>query len=202
MKNKAKQVSTHWPKILIIFFLIFVSSLFLTALVVNFSLDPGREQKTVLEILPPQISENENDSLIEASAPDVSQISTSTEIEALSEIKEEDMARPKVNLPTNLKGVKQYSTVISVVDEDGLKIINQDVFDRSGIQVLPASKDWAIIALDQESKIFRVFCQNGFNLSDCSGGNVSRLKSGDFCARSVNKNTKNTINLTCSLIDK
>ncbi|MFA5163291.1 MAG: hypothetical protein WC441_02055 [Patescibacteria group bacterium] len=204
MKARAKQPSNHWPKILTTIFLIFVSSLFLTALVVNFSLDPGNGDKVVLSPVTPETATDSDQILAEEISLNISTTSSSTEAEVTPEAKEdkEEILKPDSVLPADLKGIKQYSAVISVVDEQGLKVINQEVFKRDGAQVLSANKEWVLISLDQTDKIFRVFCQNGFGITDCSGGQVSRLKSGDFCAKSVEKDTKNTISLACDRVNK
>lgn len=209
MKAKTKKRPCHWQKMLVIIFLILAFSLFLAALIINFSWNPG-QPKVTKESTEINLLLGEEDVTIDYESdllvmPDVSLTATATDVAVLPEISEveqkddEDViSRPNVPVPADLRTVKQYSAVISVVDEQGFKIINQDAFERRNSQVFPASKDWVIIDLDEKNKVFRVFCHRGFTITDCSGGGVTRLKSGDFCARSVEKDTKNTLSLTCS----
>jgi len=184
---KKKKCPSSSQKLIALIFMVSACGLFLVAIIINFATAPRSEAPAPTSFItsPPE----------EAPSSAVTTTSPVTTTAAVAEV-----ATPlTTSSRPDLKGIKEYSMVISVVYDNGLKIINQDVFVvGKNDKIENAPTDWALVSLDQKNRLFHVICQPDFGLRDCSGGILRRLNSGDDCERTVENNTKNSVSLRCA----
>ncbi|MCX6797764.1 MAG: hypothetical protein NTX66_00895 [Candidatus Falkowbacteria bacterium] len=186
MKHKTKP----FKKIIALIFIILVGSLVLSAIIINYSY-----------WLSARNSKNEaSGEFVKVTANDLPE-------NAKNLPQPETGPGPKGEITNTVKpttattaptDVNDYSAVITVIREStGLKILNYDVSSRGNSATLSPKEEWLIVSLNKKNNSFRTYCRAGFLITDCSGGNITRSKTEEYCSRMVEKDAKNTISLEC-----
>ena len=176
-------------KIGLIIFLILASVLALVAISINFS-----SFKEINDITP---TPKNNYSEIQAINPiETSNINSAENLKPI-ELEMNQPERTSDGLKADSQEINAYSAIVSVIYDNGLKILNNSIFDRVHDQALNPPTDWLNISLNKKNNSFTVTCRRDFWLKDCLGGALSRLEAGSSCSRNVIKDRKNTLSLEC-----